>query len=85
VKPYGTTDGSIPALGSTSTYIKAHIQEARGWNNLTYTDSSPVVWAFPTTPVKAEDLQYSETTSTSGVIQQFTKVIHYQSGKSLMP
>ena len=29
VKPYGTTEGSIPAMGSASAYIKAHIQEGR--------------------------------------------------------
>ena len=30
VKPYDTTQGQVPASGSTSAYIKAHIQEARG-------------------------------------------------------
>lgn len=30
VKPYSTTQGQVPASGSTSAYIKAHIQEARG-------------------------------------------------------
>ena len=29
VKPYGTTQGQIPAIGSAMAYIKAHIQEAR--------------------------------------------------------
>jgi hypothetical protein len=29
VKPYGTTQGQIPAMGSAMAYIKAHIQEAR--------------------------------------------------------
>ena len=87
VTPYGTSIGSIPAMGSTSAYIKAHIQEARGWNNQTYTNNveTPFTFTIPGTPLKAEDLQYSETSSASGTIQQFTKVIHYQSGKSLMP
>jgi len=45
VKPYGTTQGQIPAIGSTSAYIKAHIQEARGANvskaeDLTYSEAS---------------------------------------------
>jgi hypothetical protein len=29
VKPYGTTQGQIPAMGSSMAYLKAHIQEAR--------------------------------------------------------
>ena len=29
VKPYGTSQGQIPAIGSAMAYIKAHIQEAR--------------------------------------------------------
>jgi hypothetical protein len=29
VKPYGTTEGQIPAIGSSMAYVKAHIQEAR--------------------------------------------------------
>ena len=29
VRPYGTTQGQIPAIGSAMAYIKAHIQEAR--------------------------------------------------------
>jgi hypothetical protein len=83
VKPYGTTEGSIPAIGSTSAYIKAHIQESRGYNNVTVRGGLGVT--VPSTPLKVEDLQYSETSSASGVIQQFNKVINYQSGKSLLP
>lgn len=30
VKPYSTSQGQFPASGSTSAYIKAHIQEGRG-------------------------------------------------------
>jgi hypothetical protein len=45
VKPYGTTSGQIPAIGSASAYIKAHIQEARGNatvknEDLTYNEQS---------------------------------------------
>ncbi len=29
VRPYGTTQGQIPAMGSAMAYVKAHIQEAR--------------------------------------------------------
>jgi hypothetical protein len=67
VKPYGTTSGQIPSIGSTSAYIKAHIQEARVNGT-----------------AKAEDLTYSETSSAQGTITAFTKVIAYQSGKSLL-
>jgi hypothetical protein len=47
VKPYGTTAGQIPAIGSASAYIKAHIQEARGNatvknEDLTYSETSAV-------------------------------------------
>ena len=66
VKPYGTSQGQIPASGSAMAYIKAHIQEARV--NGTQ---------------KAEDLTYNEQSSAQGTITAFTKVIAYQSGKSL--
>jgi len=62
VKPYGTTQGQIPAGGSTSAYIKAHIQEARGAN-----------------VSKAEDLTYSETSSATGRITAFNKLMSYSS------
>jgi len=47
VKPYGTTAGSIPAIGSAMAYVKAHIQEARNNNiskneDLTYSETSSV-------------------------------------------
>jgi hypothetical protein len=71
VKPYGTTAGQIPAIGSAMAYVKAHIQEARADNN-------------GTTAPKAEDLTYSETSSVTGTISSFQKVIAYQSGKSLL-
>ena len=67
VKPYGTSQGQIPAIGSAMAYVKAHIQEARV--NGTQ---------------KAEDLTYSEISSAQGTITAFTKVIVYQSGKSLL-
>ena len=35
VRPYGTSQGQIPAGGSTMAYVKAHIQEARDYNNVT--------------------------------------------------
>jgi len=68
VKPYGTSDGQITAVGSASAYVKSHIQEARGATN----------------NVKSEDLVYSETSSVNGMISGFSKDIKYQSGMSLL-
>jgi hypothetical protein len=62
VKPYSTSQGQFPASGSTSAYIKAHIQEARGNGT-----------------AKAEDLVYSETSSASGRITAFNKIMSYSS------
>jgi hypothetical protein len=33
VKPYGTTAGQIPAMGSVGAYLKAHMQESGNTNN----------------------------------------------------
>jgi hypothetical protein len=85
VKTYGTPQGQIPAMGSTMAYMKAHIQEARGYDNVT------VLWggAFSpftvaSTPKKAEDIVYNEQSSAQGTITAFNKVMAYQSGKSLL-
>ncbi len=84
VKPYGTTAGQIPAMGSTMAYIKAHIQEARTAN------STPGIAPFPTTfnitgpSQKVEDLTYNEQSGAQGTISSFSKVIAYQSGKALL-
>jgi hypothetical protein len=63
IEPYSTTSGQIPASGTTSAYIRAHIQEAR--NN--------------GTPLKSEDLLYSETSSARGAITMFSKSMAYSS------
>jgi hypothetical protein len=47
VKSYGTTDGTIPAIGSAMSYVKAHIQEGRTNatvkdEDLTYSETSAV-------------------------------------------
>jgi hypothetical protein len=47
VKPYGTSQGQIPAIGSAMAYVKAHIQEARAngsakAEDLTYSETSSV-------------------------------------------
>ena len=89
VKPYGTTQGQILASGSTMAYIKAHIQEARDYNNVTTPVPENIYFpAFnfsqPSTPLKVEDLTYSEQSSAQGTITSFSKVIAYQSGKALL-
>ena len=71
VKPYGTTAGQIPAIGSAMAYVKAHIQEARTSD-------------INGTGTKNEDLTYAETSSVQGTISAFNKVIAYQSGKALL-
>ncbi len=55
--------GDIPAMGSATAYINAHLQEAREYEGL-----------------KAEDVAYSETSTATGDITAFSKVIEYQSG-----
>jgi hypothetical protein len=69
IKPYGTPQGQLPTTGSAMAYIKAHIQEARGWDeNLPFEGMN-----------KSEDLAYSETSSAQGTITAFAKDIHYSS------
>lgn len=85
VKPYGTTQGQIPASGSAMAYIKAHIQEARNDNAVNVTAAMGSLYgSIPGTPLKSEDLIYNEQSSAQGTITSFTKVIAYQSGKSLL-
>ena len=64
--------GDVPALGSAEAFIGVHIQEAKGINISYSTD--------PTTlNQKGEDLTYSETTTASGDISLFKKVMGYTS------
>jgi hypothetical protein len=84
VKPYGTTSGQIPAIGSTSAYIKAHIQEARSASNTSVYWVVGLPLPVPSAPLKVEDLTYNEQTGAQGTITSFQKVIAYQSGKSLL-
>jgi hypothetical protein len=69
VKPYGTSQGQIPAIGSTMGYLKAHVQEGRD-----YWYTGPLKTAS-----KAEDLTYSETASALGTITAFNKQFGYSS------
>jgi hypothetical protein len=89
VKPYDTTSGSIPAMGSTLAYIRAHIQEARGQTayNITVVpaESAPYSYMTYNPPIKAEDLLYSESTSAHGVITTFSKSMGYTSQATSTP
>jgi len=100
VKPYTVAGmGTSPAMGSVSAYVKASIKEGRsGYNYLgsMYPDDETLTWqqmeeifetdAENVTPSgPAGTLTYSESSSASGIITSFSKVIAYQSGKSLMP
>ncbi|MCU0630352.1 MAG: hypothetical protein MUF37_04275, partial [Methanoregulaceae archaeon] len=75
VKPYGTSQGQIPASGSTMGYLKAHVQEGREWAY------DPVTYI----PLKAEDLTYSETASALGTITAFNKQFAYSSQVASVP
>ena len=87
VKPYGTSQGQIPASGSTMAYIKVHIQEARTVNYrnvsdiVSFEDEEPyLAWVYvPTAPQKVEDLTYSEVSDARGTITAFTKEMSYSS------
>jgi hypothetical protein len=72
--------GDIPAMGSAESTIDVHVQEGRLLG-------SPVI---PPYHQKAEDLVYSETTTASGDITVFQKVLGYSSkitapGQPLFP
>ena len=60
--------GDIPAMGSANAYMNVHIQEARA---ISYHEEAPIL--------KAEDLVYSESTTASGEITLFQKVMNYKS------
>jgi hypothetical protein len=55
--------GDVPAMGSATAYLNAHLQEARAYEGK-----------------KAEDVVYSETSTATGDITLFQKVMGYQSG-----
>jgi hypothetical protein len=91
VKPYGTTSGQIPAMGSAMAYIKTHIQEARGQDAVNYSrmiggeTPSLISWMVYPPPAKAEDISYSETSSASGTISTFSKSMSYLSQARSIP
>ncbi len=61
--------GDIPATGSAESFINVHIQEGHNFRSTEY----------PLYHNKAEDLVYSETTTASGDITLFQKVLGYDS------
>jgi hypothetical protein len=64
--------GDIPASGSATAYINAHIQEGREII-LDGDEEDYSSWHYP----KAEDLAYSESTTVSGEITLFSKDLNY--------
>ena len=62
--------GEVPAMGSAEAYIDVHVQEAR---------SLTVEVPFAESNIKAEDLMYSETSTASGDIVLFQKMMDYNS------
>jgi hypothetical protein len=81
------SDGtSSPMIGSAAAYMKVHVQEAR---NASVSDvimfpQVGIHYYAPTTPVRSEDLVYSETSTASGLIDNFAKSMRYQSGFNLV-
>jgi hypothetical protein len=61
--------GDVPSVGTASAYMNAHIQEGR------VVDFTSMDSTYP----KAEDLVYSELTTTTGEITLFHKTMNYKS------
>jgi hypothetical protein len=81
---------SSPMIGSASAYMKVHVQEARNESNAIANQSTDIPPLRPDilvalNPQKSEDLVYSETSSASGLITQFSKSMSYSSQASAVP
>ncbi|HTY14210.1 MAG TPA: hypothetical protein VMC42_00715 [Methanoregulaceae archaeon] len=73
-------DQSSPMIGSASAFLKVHTQEARQPNFTVPTEAAYLAsWTK-----KSQDLSYSESSSASGLIGDFNKAMHYQSGLVLI-
>jgi hypothetical protein len=70
--------GDIPAMGSAEAYINVHVQEAREYVVPLNTFPQAFGQLEERNP-KAEDLVYSETSTASGDITLFQKVMSYSS------
>jgi len=85
------SDGtSSPMIGSVSSYLKVHVQEARNESAISgsfITGAAAAIevpYSFPdaTDPIRSEDLVYSESSSASGLISKFSKSMSYSSQAS---
>jgi hypothetical protein len=81
----GVSAGGVTpyAEGLMSAFMGARLQDGRMQNITPY---NPEVVDQPAgfIPVKSADISYSESTSATGLIGQFAKDMHYQSGKRLL-
>lgn len=82
VKPYGTSEGRTPAMGSAMAYMKVHTQEGKLILRDDFLPENDEVSIYQM--VKSQDLTYSESSSTLGIISAFTKSLSYNSGMSLL-
>jgi hypothetical protein len=64
--------GDVPASGSVTAYINAHVQEGREIV-LNGVEADYASWHYP----KSEDLVYSESTTVTGEITLFSKDLNY--------
>ena len=82
------SDGtSSPMIGSVSSYLKVHVQEARNESTISgflVPGLDFTFYSYPdgSNPQKSEDLVYSETSSASGLINRFSKSMSYSSQAS---
>jgi hypothetical protein len=78
---------SSPMIGSVSSYLKVHVQEARNESTtiIPVTDDFVSEMTILQPPVKSEDLVYSETSTASGLIDKFSKSMSYSSQAIAVP
>jgi hypothetical protein len=77
VKGMTGQNGMVPATGSVSAFMNAHIQEGRV---IDITPDIPGVLWTGYAPVQGADMTYVQTAAASGMINEFTLVYNYQSG-----
>jgi hypothetical protein len=75
---------SSPMIGSVSAYLKVHVQESRNQSENLFVFNVDPSLTTTNSPIKSEDLVYSETSSASGLITKFSKSMSYQSGFNLI-
>jgi hypothetical protein len=93
IKAQGITLGnqSSPMIGSVSSYLKVHVQEARNESSISGIEPpeqlviGPYSYPDAVDPVKSEDLVYSESSTANGLINQFSKSMSYTSQSSAVP